>query len=331
MESLSLIGRPLTAEPVFPSDLKEHAEDFGRKPFLLRHNLANCDLFELPRLKEAGRALLDRPWPAQDGHVSLPEWKPASAKAKLLSREDQLAKAFDELESDSFASPFKLSAINTADPAYDAFMRRGVQEIAEQVGILQEEITWSILTIFISPSRSVTPFHGDYDQNCLLQVRGEKDVRIYDPADRTFFPQDALEELCKGNPVAARYRDEFKNQGAVFHLEPGLGIHHPITAPHSVINGNYVSVSVAIAFCTKEADEISRVHQANLFLRSAGFKPPFPDLSRRIDRFKADFFRRISGPRDSCSALSRGYSRLTWPARRLRDALRKGQIRQQVA
>lgn len=328
MEALELLSPSrgsLAKQPVFASGLREHAEQFGAAPFLMRHNLAASELFELPRLREIGRALLarERSGRAKDAEVSLPEWRPVSAKARSLSKAEQFEKAFDEIEADSLHSGCKLSGLNEVDPAYDAVMRKGVRQISKETDVPLDEISWSILTVFISAPRILTPYHADYNQNCLLQVRGEKLIRMYESDDRNFIPQNAIEGLCKGYPLAAPYRDEFEDQGTVFRLEPGVGIHIPVTAPHSLVNGDDVSISVAIAFCTRKMDDIAHVHQANLFLRAAGLRPPFPDLSRRGDQLKAGFFRTISGPRDSYPALARGYRRLVSPARAVREVWKR--------
>ncbi|WP_139223502.1 hypothetical protein [Methylocapsa palsarum] len=279
----------------------------------------------MPRLREAARAILAREESgfAKDAELSLPRWKPAYAETQRLSKAQKLEKMFDELEAGTLTAACKISALNEVDPAYDAVLRSAVRQFAGDAGIRLEDVTWSILTVFITAPRLPTPFHGDFEQNFLLQIQGEKEVRLYDRENRRFFPQDAIEGLCKGDPLAAPFDEAFSDMGTLFHIKPGVGVHHPLAAPHSVTNGDSVSISVAIAFCTKEIDDLSRVHQANLFLRSVGLRPPFPDLSTRRDRMKAAFFRVISGPRDSCSALSRGYARLTWPARFVRDEIRK--------
>jgi hypothetical protein len=325
MESITLNHQASTDEPVFAAGLRENKHIFGRKPFLVRHNLSQTDLFRLPRLREVGRELLkrERSGRAIEAAVSLPLWKESTASAGLLSKEDQFEKALDELEAGTLASACKLTALSEVDPAYDAVLRRAIGQLAAELGVPFDDITWSMITVFITAPNLPTRFHSDWEQNFLLQVQGEKDVHLYDRNDLIVFPQDAFEELCKGNPAPAPYREEFKDRGTVFHIEPGVGVHHPVNAPHSVVNGNAVSISVTTVFCTKELDDISRVHQANLFLRSVGFRPPFPDLSTRRDRIKAGLFRQISGPRDCEKALSRGYRRLTYPARVVRDILRR--------
>ena len=324
MESTTLNHQASTNEPVFAGGLRENKHLFGYKPFLVQHNLSRSGLFRLPRLREVGRELLkrERSGRALEAAVSLPSWKESTAGARL-SKEDQFEKALDELDSGTLASSCKLTALSEVDPAYDAVLRDAIGQLAAELGVPFDDITWSMITVFITAPNVLTRFHSDWEQNFLLQVQGEKDVHLYDRNDLIVFPQVAFEELCKGNPAPAPYREEFKDRGTVFRIEPGIGVHHPVNAPHSVANGNFVSISVTVVFCTKELDDISRVHQANLFLRSVGFRPPFPDLSTRRDRIKASLFRGISGPRDCEKALCRGYRRLTYPARMLRDILRR--------
>ena len=43
------------ALPVLAEDISKSSEKFGRRPFLFEHNLANSDLFQLPRLEVLAR------------------------------------------------------------------------------------------------------------------------------------------------------------------------------------------------------------------------------------------------------------------------------------
>jgi hypothetical protein len=173
---------------VFDDAARLNAQQIGRKPFLLKHNLAENDLFRLPRLREAARAILAREESgfAKDAELSLPGWKPALAEAQKLSKAQKLEKMFDELEAGTLVSACKISALNEVDPAYDAILRAAIAQLAGDAGIRLEDITWSILTVFITAPNLLTPFHGDFEQNFLLQIQGEKDVRLYDQEDRYF-------------------------------------------------------------------------------------------------------------------------------------------------
>ena len=45
------------ALPVLAEDISKSSEKFGRRPFLFEHNLANSDLFQLPRLEVLARTI----------------------------------------------------------------------------------------------------------------------------------------------------------------------------------------------------------------------------------------------------------------------------------
>ena len=45
-----------------------------------------------------------------------------------------------------------------------------------------------------------------------------------------------------GDGSKAHYREEFSGRETVFHLDPGLAVHHPSLAPHWVKNGDNVSI-----------------------------------------------------------------------------------------
>ena len=90
-----------------------------------------------------------------------------------------------------------------------------------------------------------------------------------------------------GDVEAARYKPNLQERGAVFHLTPGVAVHHPPLAPHLVRNGDRVSVSVSIGFCTRTLDRRAKVYQFNSLMRRAGLRPARPGQSSLRDRMKA--------------------------------------------
>ena len=73
----------------------------------------------------------------------------------------------------------------------------------------------------------------------------------------------------------------------MYHLTPGVAVHHPPLAPHWVRNGDNVSVSVSIGFCTRTLDRRAKVYQFNSFMRRAGLVSARPSQSDFRDRWKA--------------------------------------------
>jgi hypothetical protein len=321
--------------PVFIEWQPDYVEKFGNKPFLLKHNLAQSAFAELPALERLAKAIhaarvegravdaqlkVRRDREELTGMAAMSSW---DAKTHLTvsktGGDDEIAALFREFEDGRSSLSMMLSYSNEIDRQCDDILNRTVRQVAHQTGVSSSDITFKAMTFIISSPGAVTPYHNDYEHNFLLQIRGGKDVYLYDQSDSSIVSQDTIETFQMGDSHAAHYRVEFAGRESVYHLEPGLAVHHPALAPHWVKNGDAVSVSLSMYFSTRALDDLSHAHQANWLLRRLGFKPPMPNLARPADRLKASVLRSMSGKRDSESALFRGVERLKAPGRHLRD------------
>jgi hypothetical protein len=309
-------------EPVFVEWRPEQIEKFGKEPFIIKHNLSPHPLFQLPRLERLARAIhaaviegravdaqikIWRDRPELSGVERMSSW--GSKTGVALGKEgweDELSVLFKDLEEGRAAVSVMLSFSNEASPDYEAILRREVEEVAANTGLSLSDVTFKGMTIIISAPVAVTPYHNDHEQNILFQIQGSKNVYLYDQNDSSILPQAVVENVEIGDGGKAHYREEFSGRETVFHLEPGLAVHHPSLAPHWVKNGDNVSISAAMFFHTRATDDLAHAHQANWFLRRLGLKPPPPDLSKPTDRLKAAIFRQMAGKRNSHASLFRG-------------------------
>lgn len=164
-----------------------------------------------------------------------------------------------------------------------------------------------MLYLFISSPNSMTPFHLDRYSTLLLQIQGEKDVMIWDRADRQTVAEQELEALF-GRPWVANatYKNGNMPEPQVLHIAPGEGVHIPFTAPHAVKNGNAVSVSLSFICKTpsslREAEAYRfNYHTRQLLQRVPRFIPS-PSLTevgkyQRLDGVKAVLMRSAMGAR----------------------------------
>lgn len=77
---------------------------------------------------------------------------------------------------------FKLSSLEELDRDYDHILRKTIGEIEDLTGQrLRHDIGWSGITVFVASPNMVTSYHFDNETNFLFQIRGEKDVRLFDP------------------------------------------------------------------------------------------------------------------------------------------------------
>jgi hypothetical protein len=207
----------------------------------------------------------------------------------------------------------KLSSLDEVDSRYARLMRQILLEIEELTGIaLTNEINWSGLTVFVASPGIVTPYHIDHESNFLFQVRGEKDVCLFDQEDRSILSDEEIERFYSANPEAANYRGELQRKGNIYHLTPGVAVHHPPLAPHWVKNDDDVSVSVSIGFSLRSLEYRARVYQANYCLRRMGLRPHPPGKSRFADSLKSATLRALSRwrPKNRRELLFSGMDRI---------------------
>jgi hypothetical protein len=136
---------------VFADQNLEFDDKLGRKPFVLKHNLAECELFDLARLEDLGTAVIRarrdgrarealvtvfdaeaasvESWTPEDRSKSTParvvnKLESTAANAVKISPEVQLTKAFRRINDKEFRSWIKLTSVNEVDLDYDAIRRQ---------------------------------------------------------------------------------------------------------------------------------------------------------------------------------------------------------------
>jgi len=278
-------------------------------PFLFKHELAHHPLFELPQLARLAEIAIQKG--SRDPYASEADQK--------LSKADQTRRVVDNIAKLAETEAWlKVSAVNRLDPDYDDLLQSLLVEIEELVEMpVRSIMTWAGLDVFMNSPRLQVPYHFDHDSNFLMQIRGEKDVYLFDPADRSVLTEAEIEDFYRGNKLAGRYRDELKDAGKCHHLSPGVGVHHPPLAPHLIRNGDEVSVSVAFYFVLPSQERIARVYQSNHFLRKLGLRPRPPGVSSLSDWAKNSLIEVVSKshPTSYDERLYSGVQRLGSPSR----------------
>jgi hypothetical protein len=149
--------------------------------------------------------------------------------------------------------------------------------------------------IFISSPHSITPFHADPEYNFLLQIRGKKQISVWDASDRSILSESALENYFSDFERQIAFKDEYQQKASIFELAQGEGLHFPVVAPHWVRNGEEVSVSFSITFRTLASERQRIVYSANAGLRRKGLNPTPPGASDILDLAKYYGFRARMG------------------------------------
>ena len=146
--------------------------------------------------------------------------------------------------------------------------------------------------IFVSAPGAVTPYHMDHENNFILQIRGEKEIHVFNPLVRSVVTERCLEIFHRTwSRELVTYEDAHEQHATVFHVRPGDGAYMPTTAPHWVKNGDNVSVTVSFTYYSKEARRREGLHQFNWILRRLRMVPSPVGASPSRDRVKSTISR----------------------------------------
>jgi hypothetical protein len=257
------------------------ADHFDRRCFSLRHRLSDHPLFELPRLLrladqvkrnsnnvvyDTGEVQVEHRWDQRPPkRLTLEETMEQliTADAWVILKHSEVDRDFRSLRNEIMADMSRLSGLNLEKLAKNAEAQ----------------------VMLTSPNR-VTPYHLDNECNVLMQIKGEKDIYIFDQTDREVLTAIELEKFWVGDWNAGEYKARWQERGNKFRLRPGAAVHIPVNAPHWVKNDNNISVSFSINFEWRD-ETVPNVHRANFFLRKMGLQPQPPGASRSLDRIKA--------------------------------------------
>lgn len=255
---------------------------FDRRPFVVRHHVREDPLFTIPALVELARRLPESSVEYQSGRVPV-GLDPAAAPKTGLSLAETL------LRIDDCASWVVLKHVERV-PAYRDLMLRALDEVAAAHPALPGRILDPAAFVFVSSAASVTPYHIDPEHNFLLQIRGEKTMYVWDPADRRAVPEEELERFHAGGHRNLAFADELQRQATRFDLVAGDALHVPTTAPHWVQNGGAVSVSLSVTFRTPDNYRREALYRINARLRRMRLRPRPPGSSPVADWVKLASF-----------------------------------------
>jgi hypothetical protein len=128
--------------------------------------------------------------------------------------------------------------------------------------------------IFVSAPGAITPYHMDHENNFILQLRGEKEIHVFDPLARDVVSERCLEVFHRAwSRELVTYEDKHEAHATVFNVKPGDGAYMPTTAPHWVRNGDNISVTVSFTYYSREARRRERLYQLNWLIRRIGLTP----------------------------------------------------------
>lgn len=251
------------------------AEKFNKSvdltPFSIKHELQVHPLFQIESLVELSKRL-----PKEQREYVF-------AKHKFGTHDD-LEQYKHAAENDELSTEDLINAIEhqnivivlrnvESDEIYGDFVNQCLDSLSQMVEPVTGAISGRESFIFISPPHAYTPYHWDPEQNFFMQVRGQKQMAIYDVTDRELLPEAALEKYYGEGQLITKCPDEMFDKHELFEMNPGDGVYVPVTAPHWVKTLDDISVSVSINFRTPSSIRRDRVFRANRMLRRFGLRP----------------------------------------------------------
>jgi hypothetical protein len=262
-------------------------QNLNRLPYEFSHALAGNPLFELSRLVDLAEKVATRITPHlaggdvyfNDGLIE-PGQKPVRPDLARTAAVDLIRKI------DSAQAWIILKHVER-EPGYREVLENCIRDILQLSGPqLLRKIKWFEAILFITSPNRVTEYHLDREVSWILQLQGDKEIHLFDRADKEIVPDQELETYWTADNRAARYKPEYEARAIVYHMRPGTGVHIPINSPHWLRNKNNISVTLNVNFQFHD-QHWANLYRANYYLRRAGIMPHPPGAHPVSDRLKS--------------------------------------------
>jgi hypothetical protein len=240
----------------------DEAKNFGLKPQMNRHRV-----HELPWFSDQELIKLVKNYPRTKMRVFTSGTEPEKRAEDWQPVDTEGASAEEILESVRVGRMWvNLQRIDAADARFRELGDRLYGEIVERCPHFKPLWT-NRAFLFISSPNAMVYLHADYQPNMLWHIRGHKRIWIYPAYDERIVSLRRIEEICAGGEDDIDFRSEFDRIGQCFSVGPGDTVSWPARAPHRVVNGSDLNVSLSTFHET--VDDYARVtqHCADYFMR----------------------------------------------------------------
>jgi hypothetical protein len=262
-------------KPLLKIDPVQFADKFNKQQFLVEHRLQDHPLFEIPRLLELAKEVAEK-WPDDlyyDRGVTNvgARWEMNNAfPIDETIRNIESCGAWIDLKSAE------------RSPEYGKVLDNCISDLLQVSGRqLKKKMRRTQMAIFITSPNRLSTYHIDSECNFLLQIRGRKEISVFNRYDREVLPEDEIERSWAADTNAAIYKPELQSHADVVTLAPGIGVHIPVNAPHWVQNGSDISVSAAILYHWWNS-AYANVYAANYLLRKKFHIIPTPPFRSAV-------------------------------------------------
>ena len=108
------------------------------------------------------------------------------------------------------------------DPEYGAVFDDCMSEFEQLTGMdFTKVMRVEDALIFVTSPGRVTPYHIDRECNFLLQIRGEKNIYVFDRDDPEVLPPNEVDGFGRLTTTSAVYKPQFQNRATTYRLRPG--------------------------------------------------------------------------------------------------------------
>jgi hypothetical protein len=268
----------------------EFQSTFDTQPFLFHHNFSNHELFMFPALYRLARKAATRGTQTSKGMLRQPKapgFFIVQGRGGLTwgSPEflQELDHAFEHFEQSNVR--LKLTAIHEYE-GYRELLAECTRNLSEVTGVdFSRHYDSGLATLFISSPNETTPYHIDQEINFLLEIHGQKVVRIF---DSSIVSRRDMEEYWFGHSFLEQVPGSTSRE---FEIGPGEGVFNPPFFPHTVRTGPEPCVSLSLGFSRLRFPE-AEVHRMNAYLRKLGCTPREPGARPKVDWLKSVTIRR---------------------------------------
>ena len=256
----------------------------------VRHSLADHPLLQLDKVVElADRLAAKDAIRYHSGSVRAgTSFEKAPVLHKIDARPEEVIRNIEN--SNAWLSLHNVQS----DPPYRELCQSVLDSVRPVVELIDGGMHRYAGWIFVSSPNAVTPYHMDFEHNFILQIRGSKEIHVFNPLARSVVTEEYLELFhAEWSRKLVTYEPAHEQHATVFHAGPGTGAYMPTTSPHWVNNGDNVSITMSFTYYSDETTRRALLHRTNHKLRKLGLTPSPVGAKRSRDDVKLRLVRAL--------------------------------------
>ena len=136
--------------------------------------------------------------------------------------------------------------------------------------------------VLVSSPRAMVYFHADAEPNLVCHISGNKRIWIYPALDFDLVDPMDLAAVFAGGDEELPYDPAYDRAASAIDLMPGTFVSWPQNAPHRVVNGDDVNITVTVSYSTPAADRRIAIWTANRWWHETLRLPMRHELDRGV-------------------------------------------------